>query len=120
MLNAPDRAFIVYIVAATKDNVLKKLALKMMDHRMFSIPFQLKKFEKIGAARREFESRILQKMELDTGFTRDFIDKIGDMSVMTSEHANLKEMVNGLHAAAISQLSASAAQSALEDILDGM
>ncbi|MBI1624741.1 hypothetical protein [Comamonas suwonensis] len=117
MLNAPDRAFLVYIVNKTKDQKLNKLVSKMSDHRTFSLPFQKEKYEKIGAARREFESRILQKMELDPGFTRDFIEKVGEMSVMTSEHANLGAIVNGLHAAAISQLSASAAQSVINDIL---
>ncbi|MFN3732041.1 hypothetical protein [Comamonas testosteroni] len=116
MLNAPDRAFLVYIVNKTKDQKLNKLVSKMSDHRTFALPFQKEKYEKIGAARREFESRILNKFESDPEFTRDFIEKLGSMSVMTSEYANLKTIVNGLHATAVSQLSASAAQSALDEI----
>lgn len=38
------------------------------------------------------------------------------MSVMTSDYAKLKTIVNKLHVVAISQLSASAAQSALNEI----
>ena len=120
MISAPDRAFIIYLVAKTKDRRFKKLALKMGDNRMFSIPMQIKKFEKIAAARREFESLILKKMESDSSFTRDFIEKVESMSVMTSEHAKLKKIVNCLHAAAVSQLSKRAAHAALEDIFDGM
>lgn len=120
MLNAPDRAFMVYIVNRTKDKKLNKLASKMSDNRTYVLPFQRVEFEKIGAARREFESRILNQFEFDPSFTRDFIERVDSMSVMTSEHANLKNIVRNLHAAAISQLSASAAQSALEDIFSGM
>lgn len=120
MLNAPDRAFIVYLVTITKDKSFKKLMSKMSDNRMFAIPYQLADFERIGAARREFELRMLNKFESDPEFTRDFIEKVGLMSVMTSEHAKVGTIVNRLHEAAISQLSASAAQSALADILTGV
>lgn len=68
MLNAQDKAFMVYIVNKTKDHKLKKLASKMADNRTYVLPFQKAEFERIGEARREFESRILNKFKTDPEF----------------------------------------------------
>lgn len=117
MLNYYDRSFIIFLVNRTRDRRFKKLASKMSDNRKFFLPFQKDKFEKIFQARKIFESRVLEKMRSDSQFAQDFIDQVGSMSIMSCDYAMLQRMVHSLHAAAISQLSASAADSALDEIL---
>lgn len=117
MLNPPDRSFLLYIVQQTGDHKFKRMVQKMADPRPFSAPNP--DFINEHATRVAYDAMkasLIEKIQSDPVFANAIANGLNNMYVMTSPHANLKNMAQAIHAAAVAQVAANAATNAIQAI----
>lgn len=117
MLNPPDRSFVLYIVQQTGDHKFKRMVQKMADARPFSAPSH--DFINEHATRIAYDAMkatLIEKIQSDPVFASAIANDLNGMLVMTSPHANLKNMAQSIYEAAVAQVASNAAENAMQDI----